>query len=400
MNISRKNLFRLVSLLLLVVLTACNGNAGANGTAETPASTEIPPVIAEEQLILAEGRVVPVNHVDLSFLSSGVVAEVIAEEGASVKAGDVIASLQGKAQYEAAAAAAELERIDAQQTYDDVMANEALARAEAHQALVDAQEALDDAEEKRESKDYTRASQETLDEARANLVVAEDFVTQKERLYDAVDARSEDDPIRAEAFAQLASVKKERNRQEANLNWLLGLPDELEVDGADAALEYAQAQVDLAEKTWEDVKNGIDADTLALAEARLKNAEAQLDAANTALKEMYITAPFDGTVVSNDLVVGELVTPTSSVVVVGDLTDWQVESTDLTELDIVKIKVGDAVIVTFDALPDVEVPGKIKQIRNYGENLRGDVTYKVIVSLEDSPENLLWNMTSLIEFTD
>ena len=200
-------------------------------------------------------------------------------------------------------------------------------------------------------------------------------------------------PIRAEALAQLASAKKERNRQEANLNWLLGLPDELEVDGADAALEYAQAQVDLAEKAWEEVKNGIDSDTLALAEARLKNAEAQLDAANTALKEMYLTAPFDGTVVSNDLFVGELVTPTSSVVVVGDLTEWQVESTDLTELDIVKIEVGDAVLVTFDALPDVEVRGKVKQIRNYGENLRGDVTYKIIVSLDENPEALLWNMT-------
>lgn len=388
------------ALLLLVVLTACSGSAGSNGAEATPATTEMPPVIAEEQLILAEGRVVPVNHIDLSFPSSGVVAEVLASEGEDVKAGDVIASLQGKAQYEAAAAAAELERIDAQQAYDEVLEKEALARAEAHQALVDALEALDDAEEKRESKDYSRASQETLDEARANLVVAEDFVTQKERLYDAVDARPEDDPIRAEVFAQLASAKKERNRQEANMNWLLGLPDELEVDGADAALEYAQAQVDLAEKAWEDVKNGINADILAVAEARLMNAEAQLDAANTALKEMYLTAPFDGTVVSNDLVVGELVAPTTSVVVLGDLTEWQVESNDLTELDIVKIKVGDAVIVTFDALPDVEVPGKVKQIRNYGENLRGDVTYKIIVSLDENPEDLLWNMTSLIEFTD
>ena len=394
----KKSLLLFIGLILVIGgLSACGGNAGADSEVLTE-TTEIPPVIAEDTLILAEGRVVPHQKANLGFTASGVVEAVYFNEGDEVKEGEIIASLRGKAQAEAAVAAAELAYLDAQFAYDTVVEQELLSRAEAHQALVDAQQALDDAEDDRESKDYSRASQEILDEARANLVVAEDYVTQKERLYDAVDSRSEQDPIRAEAFAQLASAKKERNRQQANLNWLLGLPDELEMAEADAALEFAQAQVDIAEKAWEDVKNGIDPDTLALAEASLKNAEAQLDAAHAALDDMNLKAPFDGTIVSNDLIIGELVSPTSPAVVIGEFSAWMVESTDLTELDIIKVKVGDEVTVTFDALPGVEHSGSVEKVRTYGENIRGDVTYKVVVSLEDNDEDLLWNMTALIEF--
>jgi len=399
MSVRKNEILKILALILLVLLTACNGG-GAQGTPPPNAGTEIPPVTAVEQLILAEGRVIPVQRATLGFSVSGVVEEVMVEEGENVESGAVIASLRGKAQSEAAVAAAELELVDAQLAYDTVIELEAVARAEAHQALVDAQEALDDAEEDRESKDYSRASQETLDIARANLVIAEDLVTQKEYLYDTVDSRAEDDPIRAEVFAQLSSAKKERNRQQANLNWLLGLPDELEVSGAEAELELAQAQVEQAESAWEEVKNGIDPDTLAQVEARLKNAEAQLAAANAALADMFLIAPFDGTVVSNDLIVGELVSPTASLVVIGDLTSWQVETTDLTELDIVKIKVGDRVLITFDALPEVALEGTVEKVRVFGENLRGDVTYRVVVALDEQLDSLLWNMTALIEFTE
>ncbi len=91
----------------------------------------------------------------------------------------------------------------------------------------------------------------------------------------------------------------------------------------------------------------------------------QLDAASTALADVILTVPFDGTIVSNELIVGELVSPVVNSVMIGNLKEWQVESTDLTELDIVKIDVGDTVIVTFDALPDVEILGKVEKVRAF-----------------------------------
>ena len=79
------------------------------------------------------------------------------------------------------------------------------------------------------------------------------------------------------------------------------------------------------------------------------NALAALKLASVALDQAEIRSPLAGTVAWIGPKVGEFVAPGAPVLRVGDLSLWRIETTDLTELNIVNVKAGNAVKITFDA---------------------------------------------------
>jgi HlyD family secretion protein len=79
-----------------------------------------------------------------------------------------------------------------------------------------------------------------------------------------------------------------------------------------------------------------------------------------------------------------------------DLSEWQIETDDLTELSIVDVEVGAPAIVTFDAIPDLELPGTVVRIGSIGENKMGDITYTVIVEPDEHDDRLRWGMTAMV----
>ena len=93
---------------------------------------------------------------------------------------------------------------------------------------------------------------------------------------------------------------------------------------------------------------------------------------------------------------GEQVAAGTPVAEIGDLTAWQVETDDLSELDIVRIKQGQIVNVTFDALPDLKLRGAVERVQPKGEKKLGYMTYTVVVRLDDPGSRLLWNMTAVV----
>ena len=68
---------------------------------------------------------------------------------------------------------------------------------------------------------------------------------------------------------------------------------------------------------------------------------------------------------------------------IADLSLWQIETTDLTELNVLRLAEGDPVTVRMDAIDDLELQAKITRIKALGENKQGDITYTVIVTPED-----------------
>jgi HlyD family secretion protein len=70
----------------------------------------------------------------------------------------------------------------------------------------------------------------------------------------------------------------------------------------------------------------------------------------------------------------------------------------LTELSVVGIQEGTPVKVTFDAIPGLDLSGKVLRIKSLGEDKQGDVTYTVYIKLDDQDERLRWNMTSSVVF--
>ena len=177
-------------------------------------------------------------------------------------------------------------------------------------------------------------------------------------------------------------------------------PDKIELDIADAQIAVAQAAVDAAKRDLDKVKDGPNPDDLAQVQANIKSAQAQLDAAKTALTDLSMVAPFDGAIVSNDLEVGQQVSPGVNTVSLANTAQWQVNTTDLSELNIVGVKEGQAVKITFDAIPGLELGGKVLRIQSLGVNKQGDITYKVVVKLDQQDERLKWNMTALVTFQD
>jgi HlyD family secretion protein len=78
------------------------------------------------------------------------------------------------------------------------------------------------------------------------------------------------------------------------------------------------------------------------------------------------------------------------------MASWQIETSDLTELNIVKVKPGDQVTITFDALPGFELPGTVTQIEGFGQNRQGDIVYSVTVQPDRQDPRLKWNMTASV----
>jgi HlyD family secretion protein len=75
-----------------------------------------------------------------------------------------------------------------------------------------------------------------------------------------------------------------------------------------------------------------------------------------------------------------------------------VVTTDVTEIDVVKLKDGQPVVVTLDAIPGKQLNGKILVIgQNYSEN-QGDIVYKVTVVLTDIDPSMRWGMTAAVKF--
>jgi HlyD family secretion protein len=112
-----------------------------------------------------------------------------------------------------------------------------------------------------------------------------------------------------------------------------------------------------------------------------------------------LTAPFAGTITTLDVRVGEFASPGAVVARLADTSNMQVETTDLTELNIVNVKEGTSVTMTFDAIPGLELPGKVTRIRSYGDNRQGDIVYTVYVTPDQQDARLRWNMTAKVNIS-
>jgi len=137
---------------------------------------------------------------------------------------------------------------------------------------------------------------------------------------------------------------------------------------------------------------------LDVAENDVAHAQALLDSAKAVLaSQSALTAPFDGTIVSVDISPAETVVPGQVVIVLGDLSSYQVQTTDLSERDVTKVQVGDSAKVFIEALNE-EFSGKVVDIDRIGATLGGDVVFTVTIDLDHQPEGLLWGMSADVSF--
>ncbi len=133
---------------------------------------------------------------------------------------------------------------------------------------------------------------------------------------------------------------------------------------------------------------------LKTAQAQVAQASAARDIASEQLKSAKLIAPFAGTIITLDIKAGEFATQGAAILRLADTSAWQIETTDLTELNVAKVSEGTPVSMTFDAIPDLELAGKVVKIRLFGESRQGDIVYTVIIVPDNQDPRLRWNMTA------
>ncbi len=174
---------------------------------------------------------------------------------------------------------------------------------------------------------------------------------------------------------------------------------EARVREAEANLAYAQISLDYLIRNvgCKGVNCAPFQQQLDVANNDIAKSQALVDSAKAVLAaQSDLTAPFAGTVISVDISPYETVTPGQVVIVLGDLSKYQIETTDLSERDVTQVQVGQSVTVFIEAL-DAEFPGTVVDVARISSEIGGDVVYKVTIELDEQPAGLLWGMSADVE---
>ncbi len=418
---------------ILILLAACNSPApGTNNplaNAQPTAAAPQPSQAADQ--VVADAVVVPVQEAKLSLPVAGTVKEVLVAEGDAVAAGDVLLRLEdAKLQAALAQAEAALHRAEAQR--DQLKAGPRPAEVAAARLAVTAAEkqverlkagarqqevavasagqsaaqaALQKVQEGPNVNERI-AAQTEVDDAAARLRQAQaaydraagnaDIGARPEALqleqatnaYNAARARLNALNSRVTA-ADIAQARARVQQAQAELALVQAPARPEDLAAAEVEVERAQAQLDLVEQ-------GARPEAIAAAEADVAAAAAAVAQAKAALQDTLVVAPFAGQIASLDVQPGEFVAPGVPVAWLADTTRWQIETDDLTELDVVNVAPGAKASITFDALPDLELRGTVARIKPLGEDKLGDMTYTVVIQPDTQDNRLRWNMTATV----
>ena len=343
---SFKFLLTLIGISLLV--SACSGG---NTPAATPA---VVPTVIADSTIIAEGRLEPVRSAEIAFTASGMISEVLVQEGQAVKKSETLIRLGDASDTNYAAA--ELELVSAQKALNDLVN---AGGTELAQAVIDLKEAKENYDR---AEDYLKYLQ---DSKKVPQTETRSYLVQTWKGYE-------------------YRTKTKSFKGPAPEDWII----EAEND-----LALKTAQLDEAQRRYDRLKDGADAEQLAILEARLKAAEAGAAA-------FSVNAPFDGVVADLNAETGSSINAGEPAVTVADFSEWLIKTTDLTEIDVVELSEGQPVIVTLDALPGEELTGTIQSIgQTYAEN-QGDVVYEVTILLTDTHPAMRWGMTAAVTFAN
>jgi HlyD family secretion protein len=437
--------------------------------AAQPAATGSPQAPERSGDLFVEGRLVPVSQATLAFEMAGQVSELLVEAGEQVEAGTALVRLDDEeqalalqqaeaalAQAGAELAAARAQLQTAEESVDvtelavasaaaqrDLLVEEpSQAQVEAAESSVDAAGALvSQAAGERDVALETNNADIAAAEARLAAAEAALFAARiaNEPLIQDPDTEEE---ARTQAEFRLNAAQQAVNAAQSELAQAQAGATEAEARAANSTIsaaayrrDVAQAQLDLllvgarpgevevaeaairqAEQGLSEAEAGVLLAQSAVqqAEAELAAAEAGVAAAQQALERRTLRAPFAGTIARVHVEEAQVVSAGLPVVTLGDFSQWRVETTDLSELDVARFEEGMAVEVTFDAFPGETVAGEVLDIGQTVQTpqavtaqsaqaasaVSDDVLYEATVALQTGDElPLRWGMTALVSAT-
>jgi RND family efflux transporter MFP subunit len=195
----------------------------------------------------------------------------------------------------------------------------------------------------------------------------------------------------------------------ANLAAAMAQLPQSQADRQEAALQYERykkliaeqlvprADFDAAEARYKRAVATVSADS-----AVIRAAAAAVRAAEVALENTNIRAPFDGTVLTKNADVGEIVAPFGSassaraaVVSIADMSSLEVEA-DVSESNIQRIKPGQPCEIVLDAYPDTRYQGAVSKIVPTADRAKATVLTKI--KFVERDERVLPEMSAKVTF--
>jgi multidrug efflux pump subunit AcrA (membrane-fusion protein) len=393
-NLAIKTKILAAMLGSLLLLTACGA-----GKTPTPLPTVMledntsaiaqgtPTVSAGSSYTTASGVLVSDHQSELAFLTSGNVGKINVSVGQTTQKGDVLA---------------ELDNAVVQLQLDQ--ANQALAELTSPLAISNAQKAVADDQAAYNAaygtytwwQDLAAQSQDLLEKANADMVVAQDAVKDAQDYYNKFN-ETKDEKGKAIAFQKLYDAQQKVDEIQKRINLYTNIdPVQMAKYKADADVAKAKLADDqtlLAALTG----TALPSNPTGTGYAQLLQARLNVQLAQASLQNSQLIAPADGVVSLMDLSLGSFVQAGQVQIILTDPAKLHVETTDLSERDVVNIKAGQTATITIKAL-NQQVKGKVVAVSPLADTLGGDVVYRTFIQLDELPEGALPGMTVTVQF--
>ena len=374
---SRRNVVLLAMLVLVaaavIIVYNNNNRASAAATNVQTAQVQRGNLVAT---VSSAGPVAARAQVALNFGQSGTVKQVYAQVGDSVKQGQVLAELDDT-DLQFALANAQVAMNQAQAKYDQTKAGPLPSDLASAQASVDSAQASYDAAVRK-----ANVNDQQLAVARASLDKATLALQKAQSDYDTAVADAKPSDQLSTLAATLAQAKVDYNSAVANYNIQVASINDSSVRTAAAQLSSAKASLSKLQSTPTQ-------QDLQIASTQLEQAKIALQQAQYKLRSAQIIAPFDGTVTQVNIDNFFSVAASTNAMQLSDLSKLQV-TVNMAEVDIGKVKSGQNVNISFDALPDrPTLSGKVDQIALVGTTTQGVVNYPVVVTLTNPDPSVI-----------
>jgi len=380
-NQVKKTAWLVVSLIMIsALLVACSSTTASAATTGTVSS------ITESSTVEASGNINAKQQTTLSWETSGIVGSVNVSTNDTVKKGDTLMALDPSTAPSDVIAAQET-LVSAKTELEDAQESNT-SKAQAEVALSNAQSAYNSALAEYWDRSQTVGSAESIEVYRQKIVIQDNKIFDLKTKLDQLSELPDNDSRKAQAKQDYAQALIDRKTMKTTLDGLQATPNAQDVQELVAALDLAKAQLEDAQRAYDKVKDGPSTDDIA-------SAQAKVDAAQSTVNMLSITAPFAGEVVAIQTQVGDQVQDGTSAIILVDRSVLYID-VQIGETDISKIKIGDTATITYSALPDITSTGKVTFINPVGSSSSGVVNYTVRVTLDEADSSILLGATATV----
>ncbi|MFC1933385.1 HlyD family secretion protein [Chloroflexota bacterium] len=351
-----------ISILLLGVILMTATACGSDDTETTSQQT----VGGDNNVtVTADGNIEASREAKLTFSSGGRVEEIFVKEGDKVKKDDLLARLDSSV-LELSLTQAKIARTKAEIAVAQANAGVIQAQAGISQAqvtLANAEIALE-----LDRKIYTvtdiRVAEASLGIAQRNFDEALWVFAKHEQGTPGYDNYQK---IVLQAEAGLKAAQDTLDAMLSGYDVKEVASKRLQVEAAGQSVELAEQNLKIAERS------------LSFAEESVELARQSVELAQKQLEEATITAPFDGTVYKVGVKAGEFLSPVAfpGITIIGivDLSHMELAAR-VDELDIAKLDIGQKVMISLEALPEVMLEGRLTFISPVASEPDGIVLFE------------------------